>query len=83
LNVLELDHVNNDGNAHRRELGGSGERIFKWAIKNGFPPTLQILCANCHKVKTRTGDCSYRREMGARRPNGQPVATEEPAPKLD
>jgi hypothetical protein len=56
-NVLELDHVNNDGSQHRREVGPS---MYRWALRNGFPPRLQLLCANCHSAKTRTGDCSYR-----------------------
>lgn len=59
-NFLELDHVNNDGAAHRRELGGK-QGVDRWAIKNGFPDRLQLLCANCHEAKTRTGDCTYRK----------------------
>jgi hypothetical protein len=56
-NVLELDHVNNDGSSHRQEVGS---KIYKWAFANGFPDRLQVLCANCHRARTRTGDCSYR-----------------------
>lgn len=59
-NVLQLDHVNNDGNKHRRQLRKS--TIYKWVIDNGFPATIQPLCGNCHLAKTRTGDCSYRRK---------------------
>lgn len=58
FNVLELDHVNNDGAEHRRAVGGG--QMYRWAIENGFPAILQLLCANCHRAKTRTGDCSYR-----------------------
>ena len=35
--------------------------MMKWATRNGYPDTLQLLCANCHAAKTITGDCSYRR----------------------
>ncbi len=59
FNVLELDHVNGDGKSHRQELRNAF-KIFQWAIENGFPERLQLLCANCHMAKTRTGDCSYR-----------------------
>lgn len=60
-NVLELDHVANDGGKHRRETSGPGNRMYAWAVENGFPARLQLLCASCHLAKTRTGDCSYRR----------------------
>ena len=61
-NVLQLDHVNNDGVRHRQQRGVcSGAGMMKWATRNGYPDTLQLLCANCHAAKTITGDCSYRR----------------------
>lgn len=65
-NTLELDHVNGDGGQHRREVGGAGDGTYKWAIANGFPDRLQLLCGSCHRVKTRTGDCSYRRGLNLR-----------------
>ena len=49
---LELDHVNDDGNIHRRELGCTGgPKLQQWIIKNNYPNTLQLLCANCHRLK--------------------------------
>lgn len=44
--VLTLDHVNNDGNEHRKQI--SENRLFLWACKNGFPDSLQLLCYNCN-----------------------------------
>lgn len=56
--VLQLDHVNNDGKQHRQELKTlKGITIWRWAVQNGFPLTLQLLCANCHHIKTRYGGC--------------------------
>lgn len=52
--VLQLDHVNNDGKFHRKQVHTT---MFKWAIKNNFPPTLQLLCADCHMIKTIYGKC--------------------------
>ncbi len=56
---LQLDHVNNDGAAHRKELTGDrkGGSIYVWAQRNDHPPTLQLLCANCHQAKTTCGGC--------------------------
>ena len=44
---LTLDHSNDDG-SKRRLVEGSGTRLYKWIIRNNFPPDLQILCFNCN-----------------------------------
>lgn len=56
---LQLDHVNNDGAKHRREMGyGRKGCLYKWACANGFPKRLQLMCANCHQAKTNSGGCT-------------------------
>lgn len=45
---LTLDHMNNAGAQHRRELGLGGNRIFQWAKKNKFPAGFRVLCYNCN-----------------------------------
>lgn len=55
--VLCLDHVNNDGNFHRKELkamsGGKSPVLFTWLKARGWPnnPPLQVLCYNCNAAK--------------------------------
>jgi 5-methylcytosine-specific restriction endonuclease McrA len=60
---LHLDHVNNDGAEHRRIIF-RGQRsvggLATWALKNGCPPSLQLLCANCHQAKTFYGGCDHQ-----------------------
>ncbi len=58
---LTLDHVNNDGNIHRKEMGGQAESFLKWIIANEYPRTVQILCWNCQwgKVKNH-GICPHQ-----------------------
>jgi hypothetical protein len=51
---LSIDHVNNDGAAHRKEIG-VGHILFRWIIENDFPNTLQLLCCNCNLGKHRNG----------------------------
>ena len=52
--VLTLDHVNNDGAAHRRELGGDSSILLaRWCVRNDYPPSIQVLCANCQLRKAR------------------------------
>jgi len=45
--ALTVDHINGDGNKHRREVGD----IYKFLIRNNFPTGYQILCMNCQFVK--------------------------------
>lgn len=47
LGFLSLDHVNNDGKAHREEVGAAIQTVF-WARKNGYPNNLTVLCYNCN-----------------------------------
>ena len=56
---LTFDHVNDDGSAHRREIGHDGKMICIWAKKNGYPKSLQLLCCNCNNAKAR-GGCPHK-----------------------
>jgi hypothetical protein len=47
--LLELDHINNDGKAHRKKVG-NGSHMDRWIIKNNFPPIFKVFCANCHRA---------------------------------
>ena len=52
--MLAIDHINNDGAEHRRKVGGSGNIVVKWLIKNNFPLGFQILCCNHNQKKGNT-----------------------------
>ena len=54
---LSLDHVNNDGAKHRREIGNS--QVYNWAKKNNYPNSLQVLCYNCNMAKAFYGKCPH------------------------
>lgn len=58
LAFLELDHINGGGIAHRKEIGGQGNVFYMKLRTLGFPKdNLQVLCANCHRAKTRDVPC--------------------------
>ena len=59
---LEVDHVHNDGNLHRRFTGGIRAIISRVLKDNHWPSNLQLLCANCHKAKTIRGTCPHQEE---------------------
>ena len=66
FDALCLDHINDDGAEHRRELGissrnnVSGTTIYERLKAKGWMDGLQVLCANCNMVK------ELRRKRGQR-----------------
>jgi hypothetical protein len=48
---LNIDHVNGDGNKHRKEIGGTfaNSKLYSWLIRNDFPSGFQTLCFNCNR----------------------------------
>ena len=58
IDGLVLDHIEDDGHLHRKELGiscrgdkGDGKVIYELIRRNGKIDKLQILCANCNTMK--------------------------------
>lgn len=70
---LTVDHVNNDGAAHRNALmngrgrtGGASARLFLDIIRKGFPDSFRILCYNCNCGRARNkGICAHEEERQA------------------
>lgn len=52
---LSIDHIEDNGYEHRKEIGECGTALVKWAIKNRFPSSLRILCMNCNHGRSRNG----------------------------
>ncbi len=61
LEFLTIDHLNNDGAEHRRQLGTKGTKFYEWLRNNGYPPGFQVLCLNCNFAKGH-GGCPHERE---------------------
>jgi predicted restriction endonuclease len=57
---LTVDHINNDGNIHRKNMSGSGSKIYFWLKKNNYPDGFQILCYNCNCAKGHYGICPHQ-----------------------
>ena len=58
---LSIDHINNDGAQHRKQMNpnsggnGKGTSIYGWLKKNNYPEGFQTLCMNCNHGKARNG----------------------------
>jgi len=49
IDVLTINHINNNGAEHRKEIKLSCvDKFYYWIIKNNFPDDLQVLCWNCN-----------------------------------
>ena len=60
--ALSIDHINGNGNEHRRVLGTTGGRPFYvWLKKNNYPEGYRTLCMNCQYIK-RFKNKEYRKE---------------------
>lgn len=64
--ALVIDHVGGGGNAHRRMVG-SGNVVYRWLKKNGFPAGFRVLCANCnHSTISRFNASDHPRAKESR-----------------
>lgn len=55
---LAVDHIHNDGAAHRREVKSGS--LYGWLKRNGFPKDrFQLLCHNCNAAKALYGACPH------------------------
>jgi hypothetical protein len=58
--LLSVDHINNDGAAHRRELysrngRSGGKKLYRWLKQNHFPPGFQVACFSCNMGRHLNG----------------------------
>lgn len=55
---LTIDHINNDGAKHRKEIGQ--RNFLLWLSRNNYPPGFQTMCINCNLGKHRNkGICPH------------------------
>ena len=58
---LTIDHTNNNGAEHRKEIKrGGGVAFYYWLKLNNFPKGYQVLCFNCNLAKALYGKCPHK-----------------------
>ncbi len=48
---LTIDHIDESGAKHRRQMKKEKTYFYKWLLDNNFPPGFQVLCFNCNSGK--------------------------------
>ena len=61
LEFLCIDHIEGNGNKHRREVRGTGTRFYYWIRENNFPNILRVLCHNCNMSLGFYGYCPHKK----------------------
>lgn len=64
LSVLAIDHINDDGAEHRRNMNSA--RLYGWLTTNNYPSGFQVLCYNCNIYKHRnqkTPSYKYKKQF--------------------
>ncbi len=57
LEFLAIDHINGGGRKQRLEHGAFG--VYRWLVRNGFPPGFRVLCYNCNLARGFYGYCPH------------------------
>ena len=66
IHFLTIDHIN--GGARREQKlkirPNSSHALWRWIIKNDFPPEFRVLCYNCNcgRARFRDGICPHKRK---------------------
>jgi len=58
LDFLTIDHINNDGNLHRKTKKYTS--IGRWAESNNYPKGFQVLCFNCNLSRSFYSTCPHQ-----------------------
>jgi hypothetical protein len=62
VEFLTIDHIDGGGGKHRKEIGNSSGRMFRWLRDNGYPDGYRVLCMNCNWSRGLHGYCPHERK---------------------
>lgn len=64
IDILCIDHIDNNGAEHRKkeELKG-GKDMYRWLKRNNYPTGFRILCNNCNQALNNYGYCPHNKEI--------------------
>jgi len=60
---LAIDHINGNGNKHRKSIKRQGgTKFYLWLRQNDYPVGYRILCHNCNMALGMYGYCPHEQE---------------------
>jgi hypothetical protein len=60
IEFLAIDHIDGNGNQHRKEFNtGSGTPFYYWLKRNNYPEGFRVLCHNCNMAIGLYGKCPH------------------------
>lgn len=62
MDVLSIDHTNNNGAEHRKEIGVGGNTLYQWLKNNHYPGGFRVLCMNCNRARGSYGYCPHEKD---------------------
>jgi hypothetical protein len=62
IKFLSIDHMNDDGASHRKEVG-SGSNMHVWLHTHAYPKGFQVLCFNCNLGRSVNGGVCPHKEV--------------------
>lgn len=62
IEFLTIDHLNGNGAAHRKQMGGSGNSLYQWLKQHSYPLGFRVLCLNCNGSLGFNGYCPHERK---------------------
>ena len=63
IRFLSIDHINGNGNQHRKKIAcSSGDPFYRWLVKEGMPDGYQVLCFNCNLACGLFGICPHKQD---------------------
>jgi hypothetical protein len=64
IRALSIDHINNNGYQHRKEMKANGVNFYRLLEKQLYPNGYQTLCMNCQFIKREEVlECSLREKL--------------------
>lgn len=70
VEFLVIDHIDGQGNLHRKEIGRYGEGFYYWLKQHDFPTGFQVLCHNCNMARGLYGYCPHEKQNYAHQRQG-------------
>lgn len=64
IDLLTIDHLNNNGAQHRRQIKASGSGFYRWLRKNDYHKGYNVVCFSCNSGRWLNGGVCPHKDIG-------------------